>query len=217
MKTKIDVKKYIFLALAFLLAFGSIVGAYMASANGQRVEQAQVTKINQLKNDLGVKEAAAQKTREEVNQDATGIDAQRKKKDDEIIKQIMGAALTWNSYQSYMDGRTKLMTGFGIKEDSPLLKTMMPKVENRTDPSGKSYNVIDTQSLNSRFEGIDTRVSMVKVTDYSYFGIVKAKTKSKVGNTEVDVFYAVSYTFDANGKLLDLKIDTVPEAPATAR
>lgn len=211
-----NLKKYIFLVLAGLLAFASVTGAYMSSTGNSSVEQAQVLKINKLKNDLAVKEAAAQKSREEVNQNATGIDAERKKKDDDQIHQLLQTALTWDSYDSYMQARGKLMTGFGIQEDSDLLKKMMPKVDNRTDPSGKSYNVIDTQQLNSRFNAIDTRVSLIKVTDYSYFGIVSASTKSKVGSTEVTVYYAVSYTFDANGKLLDLKIDTVPEAPSTA-
>ncbi len=215
MKLNFDVKKWIFVILAGVLAFGSVVGTYMTSSGNGAALAAQSVKINQLKNDLAVKEAVAQKNRDTVNQAVSGVDAQRKIKDDEAITNLLRTALTWDSYQSYMDARTKLMTGFGIKEDSDFLTKVMPAVPNKTDPSGKAFNVIDTQGLNSSFSSVETRISMIKVTDYSYFGIVAAHTKSNVASNNVDVYYAVSYTYDANGKLLSLKIDSVPEAPST--
>lgn len=212
---KFDVKKYIFLLVAGLLAFGAVVGTVVSTSNNGAVLLAQEQKIQQLKGSVAIKEAEVEKAKSQTNQGASGIDAARKAKDDELIKQVLGTAFTWNSYESYMAGRTKLMTGFGIKEDSTMLTKTMPSVENRTDPSGKTFNVIDTQGLNSSFASVESRVSLIKVTDYSYFAIAKANTSSKVGSTSVETSYAVSYTIDANGKLLDIKVDAVPEVTTT--
>ena len=207
-------KKWIFVILAGVIAFGVITTGVMTSKQNDARLMEQTAKIQQLRGELVVKEAAAQKQREEASQVATGVNFDRKKKDDEIARTLFKAAFTWNSYQTYMDARTKVMS-LGIPADSPFLKTVLPAVENRVDPSGKSYNLIDTQGLTMAYSTMESRVSMVKVTDYSYFSLLETKTSSKQGEQLVTSYYAVSYTTDTNGKILAITVDLVPAAPLT--
>lgn len=212
---KDTLKKYAFPIIAGLIAFIAIAIVYSGSSSHASVLSAQKTKIEQLRGELSVKEVAAQQSKDANTKAATGVEAARKKTDDEKATALMKTALTWDSYATYSNARSALMSTYGLSADSDFLKTVLPPVVNRTDPSGKSYNVIDLQGLNTTFDSLESRVSMTKATDYSYFAVISARTKSKAGSAEVVSYYVAHYTVDANGKITDLKLDTVQGKPST--
>lgn len=215
MNIKTFLKHYAALIVAGLVAVVAVVGMMNASSHREAVLDAQGAKINQLKGDVAIKDAAVQKAKDAAAQAATGIEAKRKQDDDAKVTELMRTAMTWDSYDSYMDARSAVMQNFAIAEDSDFMTKTLPKVENRTDPSGRKINMIDTKGWNISFGELTSRVTSIRTTDYNYFAVIRSSSTSADGKASADSYYSASYTIDANGTIKNIVMDTISQKPST--
>ena len=85
-----------------------------------------------------------------VKSQATGVDSERVKKDDEAVNNLMKKVFTWKTYKEYIDVRNDLMKTYSLSEDSEFMKTFMPSIENEVI-NGENYNQIDVNGYNITF------------------------------------------------------------------
>ena len=95
-----------------------------------------------------------------VKSQATGVDAERVKKDDEVVKNLMKKVFTWKTHKEYTDIRNDLKKSYNLSEDSEFMMTFMPNVENEVI-DGENYNQIDVNGYNISFNNITTYVVSV--------------------------------------------------------
>ena len=89
-----------------------------------------------------------------VKSQATGVDAERVTKDDEVVKNLMKKVFTWKTYKEYIDVRNDLMKTYSLSEDSEFMKTFMPSIENEVI-NGENYNQIDVNGYNITFNNVN--------------------------------------------------------------
>lgn len=212
---KSKIKQNIVPIIAAVVALVSIVFLASSNANNSKVLTAQREKITQLRSDLAVKEASAELNKAQIRKASTGVDAERKTKDDQKAEEMFRTALSWSSYSEYMAARTKLMQVYGFTSDSPMLKTIMPEVKDSTDANGKHYNEIDTLGRNSTFDKMESRVSAINATTYSYFAVVSASTRGGTDKAVAKSYYVVTYAIDADGAVSKVTLTPMPQAPTT--
>lgn len=214
---KIDksfIKRNLALIIVAVLALMAVVSTATTVNTHKRNITAQQEKITHLRSELAIKEADSAKKTEEATQKATGVEGQRKQKDDAAADELFKVLFSWSDYASYMKNRATLVETYKLSESDPVLKTFMPKVEDRADSAGKHYNQIDSNKMNSAFVKSTTRVVSIGGTDYRYFAVVEASTTGTASSTEkVSSFYMLNYTVNADGKISKLTVTRMAEAP----
>lgn len=139
-----------------------------------------------------------------VKSQATGVDAERVKKDDEVVKNLMKKVFTWKTYKEYIDVRNELMKSYSLSEDSEFMKTFMPNIENEVI-NGENYNQIDVNGYNITFNDVKSYVVSIDESSkiYEYFAIVNVTSKSNNGGS-VDYDLALSYKMTDSQQIMNL-------------
>lgn len=139
-----------------------------------------------------------------VKSQATGVDAERVKKDDDVVKNLMKKVFTWKTHKEYMDVRNELMKSYSLSEDSEFMKTFMPNVENEVI-DGENYNQIDVNGYNITFNDIKSYVVSIDESSkvYEYFAIVSVTSKSN-NDGSVDYNLALSYKMTDSQQIMNL-------------
>lgn len=139
-----------------------------------------------------------------VKSQATGVDAERVKKDDEVVKNLMKKVFTWKTYKEYIDVRNELMKSYSLSEDSEFMKTFMPNIENEVI-NGENYNQIDVNGYNITFNDLKSYVVSIDESSkiYEYFAIVNVTSKSNNGGS-VDYDLALSYKMTDSQQIINL-------------
>ena len=139
-----------------------------------------------------------------VKSQATGVDAERVKKDDEVVKNLMKKVFTWKTYKEYIDVRNELMKSYSLSEDSEFMKTFMPNIENEVI-NGENYNQIDVNGYNITFNDVKSYVVSIDESSkiYEYFVIVNVTSKSNNGGS-VDYDLALSYKMTDSQQIMNL-------------
>mgnify|MGYP003082567172 FL=1 len=139
-----------------------------------------------------------------VKSQATGVDAERVKKDDEVVKNLMKKVFTWKTYKEYIDVRNELMKSYSLSEDSEFMKTFMPNIENEVI-NGENYNQIDVNGYNITFNDVKSYVVSIDESSkiYEYFAIVNVTSKSNNGGS-VDYDLALSYKMTDSQQIINL-------------
>lgn len=139
-----------------------------------------------------------------VKSQATGVDAERVKKDDEVVKNLMKKVFTWKTYKEYTDIRNDLKKSYNLSEDSEFMKTFMPNVENEVI-DGENYNQIDVNGYNITFNDVKSYVVSIDESSrvYEYFAIVDVTSKSN-NDGSVDYNLALSYKMTDSQQIMNL-------------
>jgi len=139
-----------------------------------------------------------------VKSQATGVDAERVTKDDEVVKNLMKKVFTWKTYKEYIDVRNDLMKTYSLSEDSEFMKTFMPNIENEVI-NGENYNQIDVNGYNITFNDVKSYVVSIDESSkvYEYFAIVNVTSKSNNGGS-VDYDLALSYKMTSSQQIMNL-------------
>lgn len=139
-----------------------------------------------------------------VKSQATGVDAERVTKDDEVVKNLMKKVFTWKTYKEYIDVRNDLMKTYSLSEDSEFMKTFMPNIENEVI-NGENYNQIDVNGYNITFNDVKSYVVSIDESSkaYEYFAIVNVTSKSNNGGS-VDYDLALSYKMTGSQQIMNL-------------
>ena len=139
-----------------------------------------------------------------VKSQATGVDAERVKKDDEVVKNLMKKVFTWKTHKEYIDVRNELMKSYSLSEDSEFMKTFMPNIENEVI-NGENYNQIDVNGYNITFNDVKSYVVSIDESSkvYEYFAIVNVTSKSNNGGS-VDYDLALSYKMTDSQQIINL-------------
>lgn len=139
-----------------------------------------------------------------VKSQATGVDAERVKKDDEVVKNLMKKVFTWKTYKEYIDVRNELMKSYSLSDDSEFMKTFMPNIENEVI-NGENYNQIDVNGYNITFNDVKSYVVSIDESSkiYEYFAIVNVTSKSNNGGS-VDYDLALSYKMTDSQQIMNL-------------
>jgi len=139
-----------------------------------------------------------------VKSQATGVDSERVKKDDEAVNNLMKKVFTWKTYKEYIDVRNDLMKTYSLSEDSEFMKTFMPNIENQVI-NGENYNQIDVNGYNITFNNVKSYVVSIDESSkvYEYFAIVNVTSKSNNGGS-VDYDLALSYKMTSSQQIMNL-------------
>jgi hypothetical protein len=139
-----------------------------------------------------------------VKSQATGVDSERVKKDDEAVNNLMKKVFTWKTYKEYIDVRNDLMKTYSLSEDSEFMKTFMPNIENEVI-NGENYNQIDVNGYNITFNNVKSYVVSIDESSkvYEYFAIVNVTSKSNNGGS-VDYDLALSYKMTSSQQIMNL-------------
>lgn len=161
---------------------------------------------------------AKEKTTEQKGQlqlMASGGDARRQQKDDDLISSLMDTAGTWSSSKEYREAREKVK-GYALPQSSNFLDTFMPEeTECMTDREGKEYCSIDTEHKNSTFDSLDSVVTKVSGGTYSYFGLAKMTIFGGEGTTTR--YSPLQYSIDSSGKITELRAYASVSSPITVQ
>lgn len=139
-----------------------------------------------------------------VKSQATGVDAERVKKDDEVVKNLMKKVFTWKTHKEYIDIRNELMKSYSLSEDSEFMKTFMPNVENEVI-DGENYNQIDVNGYNITFNDLKSYVVSIDESSkvYEYFAIVSVTSKSN-NDGSADYNLALNYKMTDSQQIMNL-------------
>lgn len=171
---------------------------------------AQNKQIQQLQNQITVKEAANQNTTNTVVQQTTGLNQARVDSDKLIAEEFLEKIMTWDSYEEYQSLREWCMNTYGVEEDSKFLQIFMPEVVIATANDGSTYNRIDTSGLNVQYEGMDTYVTRITANNYSYFSFVTWSSHDSFGN-EAATTAIFTYDINGNGELSNIDAYTIAD------
>lgn len=167
----------------------------------------QRAQIASLESQVREKESEADKVYAQTMLAATNVDVNRKKQDDEKFKELMHAALTWDSMPAYSKAREKVMDRWEFSENSQFMSTFMPGELSgamRKDASGETHYVYDA-NLRSEFDKAETFVLNVDEENdaYTYFALVTSRHKSDDGEASTTGQSIVTYSV-SDGEIYDV-------------
>lgn len=152
------------------------------------------TQLTNLENDLAVKKAQVDAGKDAVIQAATGMDAARKTKDDDIAYQFLFRVLNWDGISDFNSKRSAIMEEYNISQNSRFAQCFF---------SPMPYTPETSELYNCRLSSVDTMVSGISGTDYSYFSEVEAVAGGPDGVTS-KLHLIFMYTIDADGNISNL-------------
>lgn len=206
------IKVSIIITVVFLVVM--VVGVYlMKTAQTQFAETlaVQQTEMDQLKTQISVKTAEAAAKRDEVSAVVTGIDAERKLRDDDIAEEFAKRVTTWTGAEGYDAMRTQLMLDYPeLDIASQFIRSFLPRRPQGTD--------IAASNISAEFESINTICyETVRVTDtddfdadydYRYFATVRCRTNGKQGGIGT-VSVVFMYTINEAGEMHNISAYTL--------
>lgn len=164
-------------------------------------QQSEIATLTQQKQEASDKRASEVNT---VTKNSFGLDTSRVATDDRLVSQIIKTATTWSDSESYTNARNTLRDEYKIAEDSYLLTTFMPEVQDMAlGQGGKKINTIDAYGLNMTYVNMHSYVVGIDNGVYSYFTVVDVLSKDAQGHTgEGNIIF--TYDVDANGAVSNM-------------
>lgn len=164
-------------------------------------QQSEIATLTQQKQEASDKRASEVNT---VTKNSFGLDTSRVVTDDRLVSQIIKTATTWSDSESYTNARNTLRDEYKIAEDSYLLITFMPEVQDMAlGQGGKKINTIDAYGLNMTYVNMHSYVVNIDNGVYSYFTVVDVLSKDAQGHTgEGNIIF--TYDVDANGAVSNM-------------
>lgn len=164
-------------------------------------QQTEIATLTQQKQEVSDKRASEVNT---VTKNSFGLDISRVATDDRLASQIIKTATTWSDSESYTNARNTLRDDYKISEDSQMLTTFMPEVQDMAlGQGGKKINTIDAYGLNMTYVNMHSYVVGIDNGVYSYFTVVDVLSKDAQGHTgEGHIIF--TYDVDANGAVSNM-------------
>lgn len=165
------------------------------------VQQQEIATLEQQKKDASDKRTSEVNT---VTKNSFGVDTSRIATDDRIATEIIKVATTWSDSDSYKTARNTLRDDYKFTDDSQMLSTFMPEVQDAPlGQDGKMINTIDAYGLNMTYVKMHSYVVGVVNGVYSYFTVVDVLSKDAQGHTgEGNIIF--TYDVDANGTVSNM-------------
>lgn len=164
-------------------------------------------KIEQFKQNILNGNSSESSQAKEFVYEMTDINLDRVDSDMEMFKEFIHSMLTWSSYDEYEKLRQIAQDKYGIAPKSQFLDKYMPYVRVYKSRDGSKYNKIDTNKLNSSFDGATTYVlgSSKKGNRevYDYVAEVKATSTSRFGNSS-SFKTLILYSVDENRNIYSI-------------
>lgn len=208
MKTILSKWNGVVLLIIALLIFGGSAAVILSTQSS--VLAAQTREIADMKSKISLKEQTVLKAEQDSVQAVTGMDANRAAKDNKIAESFFKEIMNWSSLDEYNQIRTNLAENYGLRENSSFLTVFMPPVVDSVSPDGSHYNRIDTLGLNVSYEDMDSYVTGIKNTTYSYASFVTFSSASANGNEGFATVMA-TYDIDVDGNISNLYAYTVTD------
>lgn len=158
---------------------------------GITMEQ-QRRQVIDLENQLAVKQAELDTTQHAVIRDLTGLDMDRKAKDDEVARAFISRVTTWNGIDEYKAMRADVIKEYNLNSTSSFLTVFLPGTPGAHILSGMEYSC--------RYDSMDSQVYSINADVYSYFTKVKFVAAGPGGGTAT-VTVIFMYTVDGDGNI----------------
>lgn len=199
--TKKDKVLWIVSIGAMLLGIVTFVVTDMQRSAALASQQSEIAALTQQKQEASDKRASEVNT---VTKNSFGLDTSRVATDDRLASQIIKTATTWSDSESYTNARNTLRDEYKIAEDSQMLTTFMPEVQDMAlGQGGKKINTIDAYGLNMTYVNMHSYVVGIDNGVYSYFTVVDVLSKDAQGHTgEGNIIF--TYDVDANGTVSNM-------------
>lgn len=164
-------------------------------------QQSEIATLTQQKQEASDKRTSEVNT---VTKNSFGLDTSRVATDDRLASQIIKTATTWSDSESYTNARNTLRDDYKIADDSQMLTTFMPEVQDMAlGQGGKKINTIDAYGLNMTYVNMHSYVVGIDNGVYSYFTVVDVLSKDAQGHTgEGNIIF--TYDVDANGAVSNM-------------
>lgn len=176
----------------------------MATGSQQSELKAANDKYAELSNKKSMLEAALATSNAEAVRSGTGMDAQRKVKDDSSAEELAKLVTTWDSKKSYDAARKEAMNKYSLKADGTFMKTFMPEVVELDSATGNgTTNEIDANGVNMTYQDMTSYVIKIAGDKYTYLAKVNVSSSNKAGNTATKSLM-FTYTTDAKHKLSNI-------------
>lgn len=184
-----------------ILAIAAFVITDMQRSTALSAQQQEIATLEQQKKEVSDKRTSEVAT---VTKNSFGLDTSRVATDDRLASQIIKTATTWSDSESYDKARNTLRYDYKIAEDSQMLTTFMPEVQDMAlGQGGKKINAINAYGLNMTYVKMHSYVVGVNNGVYSYFTVVDVLSKDAQGHSgEGNIIF--TYDVDANGTVSNM-------------
>lgn len=184
-----------------LLGIVTFVVTDMQRSSVLASQQSEIATLTHQKQEASDKRASEVNT---VTKNSFGLDISRVATDDRLASQIIKTATTWSDSESYTNARNTLRDDYKIADDSQMLTTFMPEVQDMAlGQGGKKINTIDAYGLNMTYVNMHSYVVGIDNGVYSYFTVVDVLSKDAQGHSgEGNIIF--TYDVDANGTVSNM-------------
>lgn len=179
-----------------------------ATHGGSQILNAEKAQNVALENKIAIKKAANKKAIRNAGQSITGLDYVRQDKDDKIMNAFFNKILDWKDADEYRAARKWALKNYSIDPDSQFAKVLLPSVAQTNVGVGeKGTNEIDMNSENMHFLDMQSYVTDIRGSDYTYFAVLRVQVHDKKGAVDTERIVAM-YTMDAHGRFYNAKAYT---------
>lgn len=140
-----------------------------------------------------------------VADDVVGTNVHRLAADEDLIAEVLGTALTWQSHAEYEAARTKMTNVHEVPENSTFMTEFLPSAPMNVERGGEEHSLIDLLGLDSRVNSFQTDLISIQGTEYSYLAVVDVRTTSDDGEASALSTATVLLTTDGDGGVADLE------------
>lgn len=165
-------------------------------------------------NDAAIEEAqgVSSQTPETSELNPLGVDAARKKSDDDMMADLIGYAVTWSDSKEYENSRKHLLEKYPwIQQDSSFLTSFFPDVDSFIihDSDGNEVSNLLDDGRNMTFVSFYSYVTNVQDDVYSYVAEVVTQSTGVYGGGSATGKILLTYSVDGAGQAPDLTAYTV--------
>lgn len=186
----------VIVAIVVTVAVWAVTSAVYSNAVNERMK-AQET-LDGVQAEVQVVEDSNKAKHRVETAEAQGVSLDRIDKDASRFEAVLRDMCSWNSYDEYMAVRDKMISEYGIAEDSWVMTKFMPEVVD----DERYGNTIDNHQYNMSFEECDVRCVSVNGDVYSYF--VQAWVSSGISDSRATSMCAFTFDTKPDGSLVNV-------------
>ena len=191
-------KKFIPLIAGFVFLLISIGVTGFTRNTCSSAEEEAKNEVIDLQNQLDVKKVETSNAEVQLKKETTGLDMARVVVDDKAFEDVIKPVFTWATGDEYDEARNQMISRLG--KDSAFVKEVMPA--QKTSKDGQ-YKYVDVKEINCKFEGMESYVTKVDGTLYSYLAFITYSVNDSSGN-EAENQCVITYTMDANKTITNI-------------
>lgn len=207
MKDKKNAVCFMGMGLAVLVLAIVLIANVVSGSGRSSTLKDQRTEITNLSNQVESQRASVQAGSSSVVQQTTGIDLERKDKDDAVIREFAKLVTTWSTHDEYTAMRAEVMEKYALSESSRFATVFLPSYGSITDGAGVEHNLIDYNKISCSYRGMKSIVSGISGGQYSYFVIVTCAGGRDGATSTFDVVFCCSV--DGIGNISNLEAYTL--------